>query len=64
MLIMIIQLFNCLPTCDLNPTELILAKIMRLVHGNITGDVNFQTLLKGSKDLDVTCTRGWPARAL
>jgi hypothetical protein len=35
--------------CDLNHTELIQAKIMRLVHGNNKGDVNFKTLLKGSK---------------
>jgi len=36
--------------CDLNPTELIQAKIIRLVCGNNIGDVNFKTLLKGSKD--------------
>jgi hypothetical protein len=36
--------------CDLNPTELIQAKIIRLVRGNKIGDVNFNILLKGSKD--------------
>jgi hypothetical protein len=36
--------------CDLNPTELIQAKIMRHVRGNNTEDVNFKTLLKGSKE--------------
>jgi len=36
--------------CDLKPTELVQAKIRRLVCGNNRGDVNFKTLLKGSKD--------------
>jgi len=36
--------------CDLNTTELIQVKIMRLVVGNNTGDVNFKTLQKGSED--------------